>query len=87
LTIASWGVPAFELASYGSVSMLSLITAVMLTVMLGVWPFLTGRRLTQGRIEHAMMCVECRSLAWPAEQALGFCLRCGSTKKAVPMTT
>jgi len=84
VTIAAWGIPVFEWFYYGSVSMVSLATASMLTVMLAVWPFLTGKRLQNGHVESAMMCVECKSLAWPAEQAMGFCLRCGSTKKAVP---
>ena len=88
LTAASWGIPVFELYYYGSVSLLSMATALMLTAMLAVWPFLTGKRVTKTpsgvHVERAMMCVECKSLSWPAEQAMGFCLRCGSTKKAVP---
>lgn len=83
LTVAAWGIPVFEMAYYGSVSVLSMATALMLTAMLAVWPFLTGKRVTKGGIERAMMCVECKSLSWPAEQALGFCMRCGSTKPAV----
>lgn len=84
LTVASWGIPVFELYYYGSVSLLSMATALMLTTMLAIWPFLTGKRVSHGHIERAMMCVECKSLSWPAEQAMGFCMRCGSTKKAVP---
>lgn len=84
LTVASWGIPVFELFYYGNASMLSMVTALMLTAMLGVWPFLTGKRLQNGHLEKAMMCVECKSLSWPAEQAMSFCMRCGSTKKAVP---
>jgi hypothetical protein len=88
LTVASWGIPAFELAYYGSASVLSMVTALMLTTMLGVWPFLTGKRVAKTpegvHVERAMMCVECKSLSWPAEQAMTFCLRCGSTKTAVP---
>jgi hypothetical protein len=88
LTVASWGIPVFELAYYGSVSALSMVTALMLTTMLAVWPFMTGKRVTKTtggvHVERAMMCVECKSLCWPAEQAMGFCLRCGSAKKAVP---
>lgn len=84
LTVAAWGIPAFELAYYGDASILSMVTALMLTAMLGVWPFLTGKRVQNGHVERAMMCVDCKSLSWPAEQALGFCIRCGSTKKAVP---
>jgi hypothetical protein len=84
LTVASWGIPVFELYYYGSVSMLSMATALMLTTMLAIWPFLTGKRVAKGHIERAMMCVECKSLSWPAEQAMGFCMRCGTTKKAVP---
>ncbi len=84
LTVAAWGIPVFELAYYGSVSALSMVTALMLTAMLSVWPFLTGKRVTKQGLERAMMCVECKSLSWPAEQAMGFCLRCGSAKKAVP---
>lgn len=84
LTVASWGIPTFELLYYGSASILSMATALMLTLMLGVWPFLTGKRVQNGHLERAMMCVDCKSLSWPAEQAMGFCIRCGSTKKAVP---
>lgn len=84
LTAAAWGIPVFEMAYYGSVSLLSMATALMLTAMLAVWPFLTGKRMQNGRLERASMCVECKSLSWPAEQAMGFCLRCGSTKAAVP---
>ena len=88
LTIASWWIPTFELFYYGNASVLSMATALMLTLMLGVWPFLTGKRVTKTQqgvhVERAMMCVECKSLSWPAEQAMSFCLRCGSTKKAVP---
>ena len=88
LTVASWGIPVFEALYYGSVSLLSMATALMLTTMLAVWPFLTGKRVTKTghgvHVEKAMMCVECKSLSWPAEQAMGFCMRCGSTKKAVP---
>lgn len=84
LTVAAWGIPAFELFYYGNASILSMATALMLTTMLGVWPFLTGKRVQNGQIERAMMCVECKSLSWPAEQAMTFCMRCGSTKKAVP---
>ncbi len=84
LTVAAWGIPAFELAYYGSPSILSLVTALMLTAMLGVWPFLTGKRVQHGHLERAMICVDCNSLSWPAEQAMGFCIRCGSTKKVVP---
>jgi hypothetical protein len=88
LTVASWGIPVFELFYYGSASILSMATALVLTLMLGVWPFLTGKRVTKAggavQLERAMMCVDCKSLSWPAEQAMGFCIRCGSTKKAVP---
>lgn len=83
VTLAGWGIPLFEFVYYGSVSLVSVVTASMLTLMLALWPFLTGRRVQHGRVETAMMCVECRSFVWPTEQALGFCLRCGSTKKAV----
>src|SRR5688500_20286997 len=68
LTVASWGIPTFELFYYGDASVLSMATALMLTAMLGVWPFLTGKRVQNGRLERAMMCVECKSLSWPAEQ-------------------
>lgn len=84
VTVAAWGIPVFEVLYYGSVSMLSLATAGMLTLMLAVWPFLTGKRLQDGHLESALMCVECKSFVWPAEQAMGFCLRCGSTRKAIP---
>ena len=88
LTVASWGIPVFELFYYGDASILSMATALMLTAMLAVWPFLTGKRVTKTsdgvQLERAMMCVECKSLTWPAEQAMNFCMRCGSTKKAVP---
>ncbi|MEA3137687.1 MAG: hypothetical protein QOC71_1968, partial [Thermoplasmata archaeon] len=80
--------PVFELLYYGSASILSMATALMLTAMLAVWPFLTGKRVTKTaggvQMERAMMCVECKSLSWGAEQAMGFCMRCGSTKKAMP---
>ena len=85
VTVASWGIPVFELLYYGSVSLVSLATALMLTTMLAVWPFLTGKRLQNGHLEHALQCVECKSLVWPAEQAMGFCLRCGSTKAPTPV--
>lgn len=84
LTVASWGIPAFELAYYGNASILSMATALMLTLMLGVWPFMTGKRVQNGQIERAKMCVDCKSLSWPAEQAMGFCIRCGSTKTPAP---
>lgn len=84
VTVAAWGIPVFEMAYYGSVSLVSLVTAAVLTVMLAVWPFLTGKRVQGGHIERALQCVECKSLTWPTEEALGFCMRCGSTKKAVP---
>ena len=84
LTVAAWGIPTFELLYYGNASILSMATALMLTLMLGVWPFLTGKRVQNGRVERAMMRVDCKSLSWPAEQAMGFCIRCGSTKKATP---
>ena len=84
VTVAAWGIPVFEWAYYGSVSVVSLATASMLTLMLAVWPFMTGKRLQNGHVEHALQCVECKSITWPTEQALGFCMRCGSTKKAMP---
>ena len=87
LTVAAWGIPVFEMAYYGSVSLLSVATALLLTAMLAVWPFLTGKRVSNGRVERAMMCVECKSLSWPAEKAMTFCMRCGSTKAAVPAGT
>ena len=84
VTVGAWGIPVFEVFYYGAMSVVSIVTAGMLTTMLIVWPFLTGRRLHDGKLESAMMCVECHSMAWPTEEALGFCLRCGSTRKAVP---
>ena len=84
VTVAAWGIPVFEVFYYGSVSLVSVATASMLTLMLAIWPFLTGKRVQNGHIEHALQCVECKSLTWPTETALGFCMRCGSTKKAVP---
>ena len=84
VTLAAWGIPVFELFYYGTVSLVSLATASMLTILLGLWPFLTGKRMHEGRIENARMCVECKSFVWPTEEALGFCLRCGSTRKFVP---
>lgn len=84
LTVAAWGIPVFELFYYGTASMLAVATALLLTTMLVIWPFLTGKRLQNGRLERAMMCVECKSLSWPAEKAMAFCMRCGSTKAAVP---
>ena len=84
VTVAAWTIPMFEVYYYGAMSVMSVVTALMLTGMLMVWPFVTGRRLHDGRLESAMMCVECRSLTWPTEEALGFCLRCGSMRKAIP---
>lgn len=84
VTVAAWGIPVFELFYYGSVSLVSLATASMLTILLGLWPFLSGKRLHEGQLQRALMCVECRAFTWPTEQAIGFCLRCGSTKKAIP---
>jgi hypothetical protein len=84
VTVGAWGIPVLELLYYGAASLLGVLTALCLTAMLAVWPFLTGKRLQHGHFERAMMCVECRSLSWPAEKAIKFCLRCGSTKAAVP---
>lgn len=84
VTVAAWGIPVFELLYYGSVSLLSMATALVLTLMLAVWPFMTGKRVHDGRVERAsLQCRECKSFVWPTEQTLGFCLRCGSTKPAV----
>lgn len=83
VTLAAWGIPVFELLYYGSVSLVSMATALLLTLLLAIWPMMTGRRMHEGRLESALQCVECKSFVWPTEQAIGFCLRCGSTKKAV----
>jgi hypothetical protein len=84
VTIAAWGIPVFEVLYYGSASLVAIATAGMLTLMLAVWPFLTGKRVQKGHIERALQCVECKSLTWPTETAMGFCMRCGSTKPPVP---
>jgi hypothetical protein len=86
VTVAAWGIPAFEMFYYGSVSVASVATALVLTAMLAVWPFMTGKRLQNGQLERAVQCVECKSLVWPAEQAMKFCMRCGSTKAPMPVS-
>lgn len=83
ITVAAWGIPLFEVLYYGSASLLAVGTALLFTVLLAVWPFLTGKRLQDGQLVRALQCVECKSYVWPTEQAIGFCLRCGSTKQAV----
>jgi hypothetical protein len=86
LAAVSWGIPVLEYVAYGALSLMSLATAFMLTAMLIAWPWLNGRRVAHGHVERARMCLECRSLAWPAEQTLGFCLRCGSTRPPVTVS-
>lgn len=83
LALASWGVPVFELVTLGAASALSLALAVGLTVLLGSWPFVYGKRLRGGHVERALACSVCNTLVWPAEGALGFCVRCGTTKPAI----
>lgn len=82
LTLASWGVPMFELVTLGAASASALATAVGLTLILGCWPYLYGKRLRGGQVERALACSVCNTLVWPAE-VLGFCARCGTTKPAI----
>lgn len=83
LTALSWAIPIWEATQYHMVSVISAVTAGMFTAMLVAWPFLTGTRVAKSGVQHANMCVECRSLRWPAEAALGFCLHCGSMRPPV----
>ena len=84
LAVAAWGVPIWEALALGSVSALSLVTALMFTAMVAIWPFLSGRRLAHGRAEKAMMCRDCHNLRWPNE-SFGFCIHCGCSRPAVRM--
>lgn len=87
LAVAAWGVPAFEGITHGSISAPSLAVALGLTLLAGGWPLLYGKRLQGGHVERALACAVCNTLVWPAEQAFGFCLRCGTTKPAVATRT
>lgn len=84
LAAAAWGVPIWEALYQDAVSALSLVTALMFTAMVAIWPFLNGRRLNHGRPEKAMMCRDCHNLRWPNE-AFAFCIHCGSARPAVRM--
>lgn len=84
LVLASWAIPVGEYLVYDTVSVISVVTAAMFTIMLAAMPFLSGRRLHQGHAERAMMCRDCRSLRWPNELSVGFCIHCGSMRPAVP---
>lgn len=83
LTIAAWGVLGFQLVTPGVASAPVLGLALSLTLLLGSWPLLHGKRLQAGHVERALACAVCNTLVWPAERALGFCVRCGTTKPAV----
>lgn len=84
LAVAAWAIPAFELARYGMVSAISVVTAAMFTAMLVAFPFLNGRRVKSGHTERAVMCRDCHSLRWPTDLDVGFCIHCGSIRPAVP---
>ncbi len=83
-TVAVWAYQGVSYFRDGSISLLFLSTGLLLTGMLTIWPFFNGKRLANGRVESAHMCVDCKSPVWPTEHAIGFCLRCGSTKPSVP---
>lgn len=85
LAVAAWAIPAWELATLGTVSVVSVVSASMLTAMLLAWPFLNGRRLHHGHAEKALMCRDCKALRWPNELSFGFCIHCGSARPAVQM--
>lgn len=82
LTLLAWAVPIGELVVYGRVSVLSAVTAGMFSLMLVLWPWLTGRRVHGAHVERARMCRDCHALRWPGEFDFGFCIHCGSTKAA-----
>lgn len=84
LVAVSWAIPLGEYLYYGVVSIISLVTAAMFTVMLAALPFISGRRLHHGHAQRAMMCRDCRSLRWPSDLDVGFCIHCGSVRPAVP---
>lgn len=85
LAAAACAVVAWEWMHGQAISLVSALTAAMLLAMLVLWPFLFGARVVHGHMEHARRCVECHALRWPGEEALGFCLRCGSTRRPVPV--
>ena len=85
LGAASWAVPAWEYATHGMVSIVSVVTATMFTAMVAAWPFLNGRRVHHARVEKAVMCRDCRSLRWPSDLDVGFCIHCGSMRAAIPV--
>lgn len=83
LTVATWGLVLWEWGDARTLSVMPLVTACMFTAMALLWPFLAGARFQHGHVRRALQCVECRTLFWPTEEALGFCLRCGSTRRPV----
>ena len=84
LAAAAWAIPAFEFLRYGTVSVISAVTALMFTAMLIAFPFLNGRRVKDGHAQRAVMCRDCHGLRWPTDLDVGFCIHCGSLRPAVP---
>lgn len=84
VTAVAWSIPMWEVSQHGTVSVVSLVTAFMLTGMLVLFPFLNGRRVESGRVERALTCRDCMAVSWPKERAFGFCLHCGSMRPPVP---
>ncbi len=86
LATASWAVVGWEAASHHGTSLPALANAAMFTVMLLLWPFLTGWRVSGTKLERSVCCVECGTPQWNVGWATLFCLRCGSTRTPMPAT-
>lgn len=85
LTLAAWMMPLWEYLARGQITVITVASAAFLTTMLVMWPFLTEHthKGKSVRDNKARMCVECHAVRWPSEETIGFCLRCGSTRRPV----
>lgn len=84
LTLCMWVLVAIE-ATITQISALTLVMAISFTVMLALWPFLTGVRVTANGPQQLVACRECRQFMPPSFN-FGFCMHCGAVaRKLTPV--
>jgi len=83
VALAAWGIVVGELLLTGTVSLLAIATAAVLTALLAFWPILGATRGAR-TVRMPDPCRECgaMSLGWPG---IKFCLQCGAYPKVRPL--
>lgn len=76
LMLSLWLLLAVQFA-LGQVNAVTVVMTVGFTILIALWPFLNGLRVSPQGPQQLLLCFECRQFVHPGNE-YGFCIRCGA---------